>query len=214
MSEQNTSPEHFFRVTLRMEVHPGRGPDFERVWRESAGTITGQAANLGQWLSASLEEKDVYYIVSDWTDEQRFREYERSAEHLEHRSRLHPYRRAGSMTTMRVVGHLTGQAVTARTRVLVHARVPEDATGADAVTTAYHHISKALRGTPGLLGNELLRSRLDPRCFVVMSEWESLEAFQRWEQGPGHRETTAPLRPYQDASRGRPFDVLTVSERY
>ncbi|GHF28107.1 antibiotic biosynthesis monooxygenase family protein [Streptomyces morookaense] len=101
-----------------------------------------------------------------------------------------------------------------RVRVLVYARTPEEAPGPDAVTEAYHRISEALHGTPGLLGNELLHSRLDPRRFVVMSEWESLDAFRRWEQGPGHRGTTAPLRPYQDASQGRPFDVLTVSAHY
>ncbi|GAA0297211.1 antibiotic biosynthesis monooxygenase [Streptomyces polychromogenes] len=101
-----------------------------------------------------------------------------------------------------------------RVRVLVHARAPEGEEGAQAVSAAYHRISEALRGTPGLLGNELLHSRVDGRNFVVMSEWESPEAFQAWEQGPGHRSTTAPLRPYQDASRGRPFDVLTVSARY
>lgn len=97
-----------FRVTLRMEVHPGRGEDFERVWYESAGTITGQPANLGQWLSRSSEEPDVYYIVSDWLDEERFREYELSEEHLQHRGRLHPYRTTGSMATMQVLHHLSG----------------------------------------------------------------------------------------------------------
>lgn len=101
-----------------------------------------------------------------------------------------------------------------RVRVLIYALAPEDGPGPAAVTTAYHRISEALLGTPGLLGNELLHSRIDERRFVVMSEWASLTAFQRWEQGPDHQKTTAPLRPYQDASRGRPFDILTVSARY
>ncbi|MDQ0762622.1 antibiotic biosynthesis monooxygenase family protein [Streptomyces canus] len=99
-----------FRVTLRMQVHPGRGADFERAWYDGASVITGRPANLGQWLSASAEEPDIYYIVSDWTDEDSFRTYEQSEEHLEHRSKLHPYRLSGSMTTMHVRYAMTGAA--------------------------------------------------------------------------------------------------------
>jgi heme-degrading monooxygenase HmoA len=102
-----------FRVTLRMQVHPGMGEAFEQAWYDGAGVITGQPANLGQWLSRSAEETDVYYIVSDWTDEPRFRAYELSDEHLVHRQKLHPYRVAGSMTTMTVLHDLTGAARTA-----------------------------------------------------------------------------------------------------
>ncbi len=103
MSEQNV-----FRVTLRMEVHPGKGSEFEQAWYDGAEVITSQPANLGQWLSRSADEADVYYIVSDWVDEPGFREYELSAEHLVHRQKLHPYRRAGSMTTMHVLHDLVG----------------------------------------------------------------------------------------------------------
>jgi heme-degrading monooxygenase HmoA len=98
-----------FRVTLRMEIHPGMGQAFEKAWIDGAGVITDQQANLGQWLSRSSSEPgDIYYIVSDWVDEPRFREYEQSEEHLVHRQKLHPYRAAGSMTTMTVLYDLAG----------------------------------------------------------------------------------------------------------
>ncbi|GAA3428006.1 antibiotic biosynthesis monooxygenase family protein [Streptosporangium sandarakinum] len=97
-----------FRVLLRMELVPGREEEFERAWLAGADVITGQPANLGQWLSKSAEEEGVYYIVSDWTDEARFREYERSDQHLEHRRTLHPYRSSGSMVTMNVVHSMAG----------------------------------------------------------------------------------------------------------
>lgn len=102
------TPEPIFRVMLRMEIHPGMEHEFERTWREIGDTVTGHPANLGQWLSRSEEERNVYYIVSDWTDEPRFREFEHSAGHLEHRTKLHPFRMGGSMTTMRVVYAMTG----------------------------------------------------------------------------------------------------------
>ncbi|MGI5171049.1 antibiotic biosynthesis monooxygenase family protein [Spirillospora sp. CA-253888] len=97
-----------FRVMLRMEIKPGLERDFERVWQEVGDSVTGHPANLGQWLSRSAEEEGIYYIVSDWADEPRFRAFETSDRHLEHRKKLHPYRTGGSMTTMHVVAALAG----------------------------------------------------------------------------------------------------------
>jgi heme-degrading monooxygenase HmoA len=99
--------------------------------------------------------------------------------------------------------------VSARVRVLVwhRAAVAER----DAVGQAYHEISGALAGTPGLLANELLHARGDRASFVVMSEWESLAAFEAWERGAAHRGTTAPLRRYRDTSRPVPFEVYEVT---
>ena len=57
-----------FRVMLRMEIKPGRAEDFERVWCEVGESVTSHPANLGQWLSRSADEENIYYIVSDWVD--------------------------------------------------------------------------------------------------------------------------------------------------
>lgn len=100
-----------FRVVLRMNTLPGRGQEFEREWMEGAGLIAQEPANLGQWLSRSVDEDNVYYIVSDWTDEARFRKYERSERHLAHRSRLHPFRASGSMAAMNVIHEMIGTGV-------------------------------------------------------------------------------------------------------
>jgi heme oxygenase (mycobilin-producing) len=92
-----------YRVVLRMQIVDGLEERFERAWRDGACVIAGEEANLGQWLSRSEDEAGVYYIVSDWVDKPSFLAYERSERHREHRARLHPYRSAGSMTTMDVV---------------------------------------------------------------------------------------------------------------
>jgi heme oxygenase (mycobilin-producing) len=92
-----------FRVMLRMEIFPGKEREFERTWHQIGETVTSDPANLGQSLSRSADEDGVYYIVSDWVDEPRFRAFEHSDVHLTHRTRLHPYRSGGSMTTMHVV---------------------------------------------------------------------------------------------------------------
>jgi heme oxygenase (mycobilin-producing) len=96
-------PAGVYRVLLRMQVVPGQEEQFEKAWRASASAISDEPANLAQWLSRSDEEEAVYYIVSDWLDEPSFRRYEGSERHRRHRARLHPYRSAGSMTTMTVI---------------------------------------------------------------------------------------------------------------
>jgi heme-degrading monooxygenase HmoA len=100
----------------------------------------------------------------------------------------------------------------ARARVLLYCRAP----GGDPapIEEAYHAISADLNGTTGLLHNELLRDVLEPDAFIVLSEWASLAAFHAWESGPDHRDTTSPLRGYQDRSRPRPFGLYEVTAAY
>jgi heme-degrading monooxygenase HmoA len=100
--------EQAFRVMLRLNIIPGKERDFERTWLEIGKVVTDQSANIGQWLLRSAEEDGVYYIVSDWLDEPRFRAFENSDEHVEHRQKLHPFRNGGSMTTMHIVYDLPG----------------------------------------------------------------------------------------------------------
>ncbi|HEY8374495.1 MAG TPA: antibiotic biosynthesis monooxygenase family protein [Pseudonocardiaceae bacterium] len=84
----------------------------------------------------------------------------------------------------------------------------------EGITNAYHQVSKAMAGVPGLLGNELLRSAHDPEGFVVVSRWSDMDAFLAWEQGPDHKRQTAPLRPYRDTRMSRPFGVYHVTAAY
>ena len=99
--------------------------------------------------------------------------------------------------------------MTGRVRVLVWHRVADGELVA--VEEAYRQVSQGLRGTPGLLGSELLRSGQQPSSMLVMSEWESLEAFRAWEEGTEHRAATAPLRPYRDHHRQHPFELYQVT---
>jgi heme-degrading monooxygenase HmoA len=101
-------PSQVFRVMLRMEIKSGLEDEFERTWTEVGDSVTSHRANLGQWLSKSIDEPGIYYIVSDWVDEPQFRAFEHSDRHLEHRQKLHPFRSGGSMVTMNVVAHLEG----------------------------------------------------------------------------------------------------------
>lgn len=100
-----------------------------------------------------------------------------------------------------------------RARVLIYYRAPSD--DPDVIERGYHETSDALADTPGLLRNELLRDVTDPASFVVLSEWESLEAFKEWEVGPHHRGNTSPLRPYQDReNHTRHYGIYQVTASY
>jgi heme-degrading monooxygenase HmoA len=95
-------------------------------------------------------------------------------------------------------------------RVLVY----HDTEDQEGIQDAYHQASAELIGVPGLVGNELLRSPLQPTKFVVASYWTSLESFQTWEQGPDHKAATAPLRPFQDKSLPVPYGIYEVDAAY
>nr|AIW63001.1 monooxygenase [uncultured bacterium BAC-AB1442/1414/561] len=97
-------------------------------------------------------------------------------------------------------------------RVILWCRQPT--AGPADLQAAYHEVSGRLQGTEGLLGNALWESVLDPGGWLVVSEWVSFAAFRRWEQGPEHRAATAPLRPYQDATRSRTYDLYRVRAAY
>lgn len=84
----------------------------------------------------------------------------------------------------------------------------------DQVLAAYHEASRRMAGTPGLLGNQLLARADEPRMFVVISRWSHWDAFAAWEGGDAHKEQTAPLRPFRDTVRERPFEIYQEIARY
>jgi heme-degrading monooxygenase HmoA len=97
-------------------------------------------------------------------------------------------------------------------RVLLYASSPTEKPAA--VSDVYHQISQRLVGTPGLLNSELLQKIGRPSEFIIMSEWSSIDAFRAWEDGPSHRQATAPLRPYHNGSYGAVFGIYKVAVEY
>jgi len=77
---------------------------------------------------------------------------------------------------------------------MVFARVDTD--DRPAFEEAFAAVSRTVRGTPGHITDELLRSEDDPGAYILLSEWESREAFLTWEDAPVHREATTPMRPF------------------
>jgi heme oxygenase (mycobilin-producing) len=70
---------------------------------------------------------------------------------------------------------------------------------------AFKEVTSKVKGTPGHISDELLRdvsedrqdaSPDEPSRYILLSEWESTEAFLAWEHAPIHMQTTTPMRPY------------------
>ncbi|GAA2381285.1 antibiotic biosynthesis monooxygenase family protein [Nonomuraea africana] len=99
-----------------------------------------------------------------------------------------------------------------RVRVVVY----YSASAADpgSVVAAYRRVNGGMRGTPGLLSSQLLRSALDPGEFAVLSEWTGLAEFRAWEEGTQHKGQTSALRSYRDEGRGRGYGVYEVVDEF
>jgi heme-degrading monooxygenase HmoA len=110
MTDREVDKSEFFRVIIRLDINEGMEADFEKTWLSIGSIITDHPANIGQWLMKSSTETAVYYVTSDWLDEPQFREFELGAAHVEHRTKLHPFRHGGAMYTMSGVYSLIGAA--------------------------------------------------------------------------------------------------------
>ena len=95
-----------------------------------------------------------------------------------------------------------------RIRVLIWYRCPPDKL--DSFIETFHAISTQLAGVPGLLRSDLLQARREEGSVVLMSAWESAEAFATWEASARHRPTGAPLREYADTSRPYQFELYQI----
>ena len=181
------------RATLRLTVRTGREREFQQAWEAIAAEVRRAPGNLRQALLRDAGDPPAFVITSDWESAAAFRAFERSPEQdaLDRpaarvaRVGLDGGQRACSPPRRRI--HMPA-------RVMVHARV--DPAQRQAFESAFAAVSGRVRGTPGHLRDELLRSDDDPGAYVLLSEWESRAAFLAWEDAPVHREATTPMRPF------------------
>ncbi|MCS7476934.1 antibiotic biosynthesis monooxygenase family protein [Umezawaea endophytica] len=92
-----------------------------------------------------------------------------------------------------------------RLRVIFRLRVREGAE--DRFLSAYKQIRHQVARVDGYLGDQLCQSTTDVGDWVITSEWESAEHFQRWESGSDHRELAAPLMRCVTSRESRRYHV-------
>jgi heme-degrading monooxygenase HmoA len=91
-------------------------------------------------------------------------------------------------------------------RIVFLIRVPAEKT-ADFLR-AYEKIRyEVAEGVPGHLLDQVCQSLTDPEQWLITSEWETLDAFVRWEQSPGHRELARPMRECMTEAKSLKFVV-------
>lgn len=98
-------------------------------------------------------------------------------------------------------------------RVMVFAHINRG--DEEAFETAYTQVTSTVQGTPGHIADELVRRAAPPddddapRSYILLSEWESKEAFLAWEDAPVHTEKRNPMTPYWSGKVERIiFDVV------
>jgi heme-degrading monooxygenase HmoA len=77
---------------------------------------------------------------------------------------------------------------------------------------AWRAVAEQARRAPGNLRQALLRDPDDPSSFVVTSDWESREAFARFERSPEQDALTAPLRELRESARMTIHELLVHVE--
>jgi len=77
---------------------------------------------------------------------------------------------------------------------------------------AWRAIAERARLVPGNIRQSLSHDPEDPTSFVVTSDWESREAFGKFERSPEQDDLTAPLRDLRESARMTVHDLLAHVE--
>ena len=75
---------------------------------------------------------------------------------------------------------------------------------------AWKTVAEQTRREPGNLRQALLRDPQDPTTFVITSDWESREAFTRFERSDEQDRLTAPLREMRESAKMTVYQLVTA----
>ncbi len=72
----------------------------------------------------------------------------------------------------------------------------------DELTSAYAALRERAESQPGLISHQLCEAVDDPERWLVISEWESMDASTAWDRSEDHARLLAPMRAcFAQASR-------------
>ncbi len=78
---------------------------------------------------------------------------------------------------------------------------------------AWRTIAAQVQRAPGNIRQALLRDPQDATSFVLTTDWESREAFGRFERSPEQDALTAPLRALRESASMTVLDLVAHLER-
>lgn len=97
--------------------------------------------------------------------------------------------------------------MTLRARVFLHAKAKDGAQ--EKFETAYETVAERMRHAQGHIQDELIRAtEAETPTYIIVSEWESAEAFWTWFHDPSHHDTTAPMSPYWHGARIEIYELI------
>lgn len=182
------------RATLTMTVRPDCEDAFIQAWQEAADYTRHVPGNLCQSLQCDRKEGLVFTITSDWQDLASFTAYERSPEQDTITAPLRDLRLSSQMSITELLFQKERRSMTMPVRVMVFATIKPGTQ--EAFEAAFAKVTQQVKGTKGHMRDELIKDTTNPDAYILLSEWESQEAFLAWEDAPIHKETTTPMRPY------------------
>ena len=77
----------------------------------------------------------------------------------------------------------------------------------DDLMRAYAALRARVEQEPGLLSHQLCEAIDDPERWLVISEWESLDASTGWDRSDEHRRLIGPMRACFDQASSTKFQV-------
>lgn len=83
----------------------------------------------------------------------------------------------------------------------------------DEFEQAWRGVAVRTRLVPGNIRQALLRDPADPTGFVITSDWESREAFGRFERSKEQDMLTAPLRELRESAKMTIYEIVAHIEK-
>jgi 2-polyprenyl-6-methoxyphenol hydroxylase-like FAD-dependent oxidoreductase/heme-degrading monooxygenase HmoA len=183
------------RTLLRMRTRPGCEEEFEQSWQRAAVEISKVPGNLRQELVRDADDPRTFVITSDWVDRAAVDAFGRSSARETLTEALRELREDASRNTYELLHTVEGGQPAEddrppHVRIDISTRVEEG--DEEAFERAYAKTTATLKGTPGLIREELLKEIGAPR-YHIFAEWESEQDFIRWVDDPSHADQSAAL---------------------
>ncbi|MGY1697117.1 FAD-dependent monooxygenase [Geodermatophilus sp. SYSU D00814] len=185
-----TAHDGAVRTLLRMRVREGCEQAFEDAWREAASHIAAVPGNLRQELMRDAADPRTFLVVADWADKEAVDGFGRSAARETLTAALRDLREDADRSTFEVLYGITGGEQASHVRVDISTKVAPGEE--EAFERAYAIVTDRLRGTKGLIREELLKEP-DSDLYHIFAEWESDQDFRNWVEDPSHQDQSGPL---------------------
>ncbi|PZA19492.1 antibiotic biosynthesis monooxygenase family protein, partial [Modestobacter versicolor] len=178
------------RTLLRMRVREGCEAQFEEAWQAAAAQIAAEPGNVRQELLRDADDPRTFLIAGDWADRAAADAFGRSRARETLTAALRDLREDADRSTYEVRCGIAGGEQGSHVRVDISTRVGPGEE--EAFERAYAVVTDRLRGTPGLIREELLREP-GSDIYHIFAEWESDEDFRNWVDDPSHADQSGPL---------------------